>query len=106
MLRDAPTAPSRWAAASISRSTSRATSEAAAGVIARRLDGAYTALLLTGTAARGEQTADHLGRLASDLDFLVVLPQRHPAAVVLAERRCGEMLRGYEAELPPALRGL
>jgi hypothetical protein len=110
MLLDAPTAPgrveARWAAASNVAGNLEREIEAAAGVIARRLAGAYTSLLLTGTAARGEQTADHLGRLVSDIDFLVVLPQRHPLKVMLAERRCGELLRGYESELPPALRGL
>src|SRR5205814_1470835 len=72
--------------------------DGAAAVIAARLGREYCAILLTGAAARGEHTTDPMGRLASDLDFLVVLPQRHPASAVLAERRCRSLLSGCEAE--------
>jgi hypothetical protein len=79
--------------------------DAAAAVIAARLGCEYFSLLLTGAAARGEQTIDPAGRLASDLDFLVVLHQRHPASAVLAERRCRSLLSGCEAEMPFQLQG-
>ncbi len=79
--------------------------EDAGAVIAARLRHEYFAILLTGAAARGEQTTDPMGKLASDLDFLVVLPQRHPASAVLAERRCRSLLSGCEAEVPFRLQG-
>jgi hypothetical protein len=78
----------------------------AADTLSKRLRDRYTAILLAGAAARGEHTVDPSGRLASDLDFLVVLPQRHPVTALLAEHTCRNLLRGYETELPDSLKGV
>lgn len=77
--------------------------DALAAVLVRRLGNQCTSILLIGAAARGEQTIGPNGKLVSDLDFMVVLPQRHPASVLLAERRCHELLHGYERDVPGRL---
>jgi hypothetical protein len=64
--------------------------------IAACLRGRYVAVLLAGAAARGEITTGPSGALLSDLDFLVVLPQRHPATAILEERRCRAWLWACE----------
>jgi hypothetical protein len=70
--------------------------------IANRLAGRCAALLLVGAAARGEVTLGPDGALLSDLDFLVVLPQRNLLGAIVEERRCREQLCGLESKLAHA----
>ncbi|HMA36021.1 MAG TPA: hypothetical protein VKY74_16280, partial [Chloroflexia bacterium] len=70
---------------------------ATGGQIARCLAGRYVAILLIGAAARGESTCGPDGQLVSDLDFLVVLPQRQAALAVWAEQACRRRLGGLTA---------
>lgn len=65
--------------------------------IADCLRGSYLAILLVGAAARGEISIDSDRALLSDLDFLVVLPQRSAMTALLAERRCRRRLRALDA---------
>lgn len=70
----------------------------AAGPLAGRLRGKYLAIMLVGAAARGEITTDAEGKLLSDLDLLVVLPQRHILPAIAAEQQCRALLRPWYAE--------
>lgn len=64
--------------------------------IASCLEGRYMAILLVGGAARGESTVGGDGTLDSDLDFLVVLPQRNIVMAILEEKRCRRLLQSVE----------
>ena len=64
--------------------------------IATCLEGRYMAILLVGGAARGESTFAKDGSLESDLDLLVVLPQRNVLMAILEEKRCRRLLQSVE----------
>jgi hypothetical protein len=53
--------------------------------IESQLGNDFQTLLLVGALARGEGTYDPQGRLLSDADFLIVLPQRYVATALMAE---------------------
>jgi hypothetical protein len=65
----------------------------AARIVTRRLSGRYTALLLAGAAARGEYTLAPDGTRVSDLDLLVILPQRTLPEAIIAEQTCRRALQ-------------
>ena len=71
--------------------------------LAAILEGHYMAILLVGAAARGESTMGPTGALLSDLDFLVVLPQRHLLPALLAERRCRRLITAHGAPFAPTV---
>lgn len=67
--------------------------------IADRFHGRYLAILLVGSAARGEITVDASDRVLSDLDFLVVLPQTSMALAFLEMRRCHSRLQAVQSRI-------
>lgn len=62
------------------------------------LFGEYTAILLLGSAARNEVSFGPDGTILSDLDFLVVLPQKNRVTASRKEHQCRAKLRDFERD--------